>query len=449
MSWDVRLNMLGIVMLEENVIKILNEEIVPAEGCTEPVAIAYVAAKAVEVLGEVPDRLKIHVSGNMIKNVKSVIIPNSGGLIGIEAAAAMGALFGDASKDLLVINYITKENMKVVRDFLKNNSIETIHEKNNIKLYIKIEAFSKNNSSSVEVKHLHTNITKIKKNNQTIIKRSCNDVDFNSPLTDREKLSIKNIYQLAKTIDIKKIKPIFKKVIEYNCKIAKEGLKETYGVNIGSLIKKNMETGIYGNDLKNKCASFASAGSDARMSGCSLPVMTTSGSGNQGMAASLPIIKYCKEKNMTEEQLIRALFFSHLATIHIKTKVGRLSAYCGVVCACSAVSGAIAFMENCEYEVVADAITNSLGCISGVICDGAKASCAMKIANGISAAFDSSMLAMNKKVLASGDGIIGKNVEETIKNIGILSQIGMKETDEVILNIMGNCYKDNPEAIVA
>lgn len=429
-------------MLEENIISILKEEIVPAEGCTEPVAIAYVAAKAVEILEETPDRLKIYVSGNMIKNVKSVIIPNSNGMVGIEVAAVMGALFGDASKDLLVINHVTKENMEVVKSFLKNSAVETIHEKNNIKLYIRIEVFAKDNSASVEVKHLHTNITKIEKNNKRLVQRVCNDSDFNSPLTDRELLNIKNIYTLAKNIDVEKIKPIFDKVIEYNCKIANEGLNEVYGVNIGSLIQKSIDNGSYGNELKNKCASFASAGSDARMSGCSLPVMTTSGSGNQGMAASLPVIKYCREKSMSEEQLIRALFFSHLATIHIKTKVGRLSAYCGVVCACSAVAGAIAFMENHEYEVVADAITNSLGCISGVICDGAKASCAMKIANGVYSAFDSSMLAMNNKTLVSGDGIIGSDVEETINNIGILSQVGMKETDEVILDIMGNCYKD-------
>lgn len=436
-------------MLEENIIKILQEEIVPAEGCTEPVALAYVAAKAVEILNDVPDRLKIYVSGNMIKNVKSVIIPNSNGLVGIEAAAVMGALFGDASKDLLVINHITKENMEVVKAFLCNNPVEIIHEKNNIKLYIKIEAFAKDNSASVEVKHLHTNITKIEKNNKPIIKKVCNDADFNSPIKDRERLSIKNIYNLAKTIDIKKIQPIFDKVIDYNCKIANEGLKEVYGVNIGSLIQKNIDNGTYGNELKNKCASFASAGSDARMSGCSLPVMTTSGSGNQGMAASLPVIKYCEEKNMSKEQLLRALFFSHLATIHIKTQVGRLSAYCGVVCACSAVAGAIAFMENSEYEVVADAITNSLGCISGVICDGAKASCAMKIANGVYSAFDSSMLAMNNKALTSGDGIIGCNIEETINNIGVLSQVGMKETDDVILKIMGNCHKDKPKPTLA
>lgn len=428
-------------MLEEEIINILMEEIVPAEGCTEPVAIAYVAAKAVEVLGEKPDKLKIYVSGNMIKNVKSVIIPNSNGMVGIEAAAVMGALFGDASKDLLVINHITRENMEDVKLFLINNPVETVHEKTNIKLYIKIEAYSKNNSASVEVKHLHTNVTKIERNNQSIVKRVCNDFDFNSPLTDREQLSIRNIYDLAKTIDVEKIKPIFDKVIEYNCKIANEGLNEVYGVNIGSLIQKNINNGTYGCELKNKCASFASAGSDARMSGCSLPVMTTSGSGNQGMAASLPVIKYCREKNMSEEQLLRALFFSHLATIHIKTKVGRLSAYCGVVCACSAVAGAITFMENYGYEVVADAITNSLGCISGVICDGAKASCAMKIANGVYAAFDSSMLAMNNKSLTSGDGIIGHDIEETINNIGILSQVGMKETDDVILEIMGNQYK--------
>ena len=428
-------------MLEPNIINILKEEIVPAEGCTEPVAIAYVAAKAVEILGENPERLNVYISGNIIKNVKSVVIPNSGGLTGIEAAAAMGALFGDTTKDLLVINHITKKDMEEVKSFLNEKTVKTIHEKNDIKLYIKVEAFSKENSSSVEVKHLHTNITSIERNNQKIVKRICNDSDFNSPLTDRKQLSIKKIYDLAKNLNTEEIKPLFKKVIEYNSKIANEGLNEVYGVNIGSLILKSINNGTYGNELKNKCASFASAGSDARMSGCALPVMTTSGSGNQGMAASLPIIKYCEEKKLSEEKLLKALFFSHLATIHIKTKVGRLSAYCGVICACSAVAGAISFLEGCEYKVVADSITNSLGCISGVICDGAKASCAMKIANGVYSAFDSSMLAMNAKVLSSGDGIIGKDIEETINNIGILSQVGMKETDEVILDIMGTCHK--------
>lgn len=428
-------------MLEPNIINILKEEIVPAEGCTEPVAIAYVAAKASEVLGERPERLNVYVSGNIIKNVKSVVIPNSGGMTGIEAAAVMGALFGDTTKDLLVINHITQKDMEEVKSFLNKKTVKTIHEKNDIKLYIKVEAFSKENSASVEVKHLHTNITSIERNGKKIVKRICNDSDFNSPLTDRKQLSIKKIYDLAKNLDTEEIKPLFKKVIEYNSKIANEGLNEVYGVNIGSLILKSINNGTYGNELKNKCASFASAGSDARMSGCALPVMTTSGSGNQGMAASLPVIKYCEEKKLSEEELLKALFFSHLATIHIKTKVGRLSAYCGVICACSAVAGAIAFIEGCEYKVVADSITNSLGCISGVICDGAKASCAMKIANGVYSAFDSSMLAMNAKVLSSGDGIIGKDVEETINNIGILSQVGMKETDEVILDIMETCHK--------
>ncbi|MDD3236777.1 MAG: L-serine ammonia-lyase, iron-sulfur-dependent, subunit alpha [Candidatus Gastranaerophilales bacterium] len=428
-------------MLNQNIINILNEEIVPAEGCTEPVAIAYVAAKAREILGELPEKIKIFVSGNMIKNVKSVIIPNSGGLPGIDTAAVMGALFGDPNKDLLVISHMKPADMNAVKNYLNSHQVETFHEKNDIKLYIKVEVYANSHSASVEVKHLHTNVTKIEKDGKRIVKRVCNDADFNSTLTDRKLLSIKSIYELAKKLDINDIKPLFEKVVELNCKIAEEGLNEVYGVNIGSLIQKNIQKGIYGKELKNICASYASAGSDARMSGCSLPVMTTSGSGNQGMAASLPVIKYCIEKQYSNETLLRALFFSHLATIHIKTNVGRLSAYCGVICACSAVAGAIAFIEGESYQVVADAITNSLGCVSGVICDGAKASCATKIANGVYAAFDSVMLAMNKKVLTPGDGIIGKDIEETIKNIGILSQVGMKETDEVILDIMENSLK--------
>ena len=420
----------------DKIINILNEEIVPAEGCTEPIAIAYVAAKAREILGKEPDALNVYVSGNIIKNVKCVVVPKSGGMVGIEVAAAMGAIAGNAQKELMVICDISEADMVKVRKFLGNSPVKVIHEKTDMKLYIRIEAFHKKSMVSVEAKHLHTNITKIEKNGKRILYRACNDVDFNSPLTDRKILSIKLIYDLAKSIDLELIRPIFEKVIDLNTKIAMEGLNETYGVNIGSCILKNIIEGIYGNDTRNKCASFAAAGSDARMSGCPLPVMTTSGSGNQGMTASLPIIKYCEEKNIDHNRLIRALFFSHLTTIHIKTNVGRLSAYCGAVCAAAAVSGAIVFLNNGVDKTTANAIVNTLGNISGLICDGAKASCAMKIATGIYTAFDSAILAYHHRVLHDGDGIIGKDVEETIKNIGKLAQIGMQKTDEVILDIM-------------
>ena len=423
-------------MNTKNILNILKEEIVPAEGCTEPIALAYVCAKAVEILGEKPKKIEIYVSGNMIKNVKAVQIPNSGGMIGIEVACAMGALKGDAKKELMVISEVSEEDMKEVREFLEQNVIKVIHDKTDIPLYAKAIVYSDKESALVEIKHLHTNITKIEKNGKRVLERACNDAEFSTSYEDREKLSIKEIYELAKSIDLSLIEELFNQVIERNSAIAQAGLDGEYGVNIGCMINKNIQKGLYGDDQRNRCASYASAGGDARMSGCALPVMTTSGSGNQGMAASLPIIKYCKDQGISHEKLIRTLFFSHLATIHLKSSIGRLSAFCGVICATSAVAGALTFVQDGDYESVAMAIVNSLGNVSGVICDGAKASCAMKIATGVYTAFDSSMLALSKRALHEGEGIVGKDVEETIKNIGILAKSGMKETDEVILNIM-------------
>ncbi|UUV19743.1 L-serine ammonia-lyase, iron-sulfur-dependent, subunit alpha [Fusobacteria bacterium ZRK30] len=424
----------------KKIVKILSEEIVPAEGCTEPIAIAYVGAKAVEILGKNPTKLDIYVSGNMIKNVKSVNVPNGGGMVGIEVSAVMGAIAGNADAELMVISDVTPEQLEDVKEFIKNKEINVIHEKTDVKLYARVIAYNGDESASVEIKHLHTNITKIEKNGETLINRACNDTNFVSTEEDRAILTIEGIYNFAKTVDLSEIEDVFKMVVDYNSAIAKEGLTEKYGVNMGSMIRENMEKGIYGNDQKNRSASFAAAGSDARMAGCPLPVMTTSGSGNQGMTASLPIIQYCTDNNLSYEQMIRGLAFSHLACIHIKTNVGRLSAYCGAICASAAVGGALAFVMEESLEVVADSITNTLGNVSGMICDGAKASCAMKIASGVYAAFDSLHLSKAKKVLSNGEGIVGEDIEKTIKNIGILSQIGMNGTDETILGIMTNKY---------
>ncbi|WP_319781157.1 L-serine ammonia-lyase, iron-sulfur-dependent, subunit alpha [Maridesulfovibrio sp.] len=420
----------------KKVLNILNEEIVPAQGCTEPIAIALVAAKAKEVLEEQPEHVKIFVSGNIIKNVKSVVVPNSGGMIGIETAAAMGIVAGDCKKDLMVISSVTEHDMENVREYLKKVSFEIVHENTPVKLYVRVEAFAGDKSALVEVQYLHTNLTKVVKNGQIILDRGFSPENFNTTQEDRSILSVQLIYQLAKDIDLDLIRPLFEQVIELNTTIADEGLQNTYGVNIGSSIVKNIEQGIYGDDIRNRCASYAAAGSDARMSGCPLPVMTTSGSGNQGMTASLPVIMYARMKVISDEELIRALFLSHLCTVHIKTQVGRLSAYCGAMCAAAGVSGAITFLLGEDYTTVTHAIINTLGNISGVICDGAKPSCAMKIATGIYAAFDSATLASYHKDLHGGDGIVGSDVEATIRNIGELASCGMKQTDDVILKIM-------------
>lgn len=420
----------------DKVLEILAEEVVAAQGCTEPIAIALVAARVREVLGHIPDRMQIFVSGNIIKNVKSVVVPGSGGMTGIEAAAAMGIIAGDPQKGLMVISRISNEDVDRVREYLSRIPMEVIHENTPTRLYVKIQAFYKDESASVEIQYLHTNITRITRNEEVLLNRGTSPENFSSPYEYRDILSIELIYDLSRGIDVKLIHPLFAQVIEMNTAIAEEGLCGVYGVNIGSSIVKNIDMGIYGDDLRNRCASYAAAGSDARMSGCPLPVMTTSGSGNQGMTASPPVIKYCELQGIAREKLIRALFFSHLSTVHIKTQVGRLSAYCGAMCAAAGVSGALTFLLDGDYPTVAHAVVNTLGNISGIICDGAKPSCAMKIATGVYAAFDCATLAGYHKNLRGGEGIVGADVEETIRNTGELARSGMQQTDDVILKIM-------------
>ncbi|WP_300393257.1 serine dehydratase subunit alpha family protein [Fusobacterium sp.] len=420
------------------ILNILNEEIIPAEGCTEPIAIAYAASKLTSVLGNIPEKIDIYLSGNMIKNVKSVKIPNSEGMVGIESSVAMGAILGNCEKELMVISHVDTYRLSEVKEYVESGKINVFLNKSDIKLYIRIEGTYGNDSAVVEIQNYHTNITKIVKNGEEIKGCSCDDKCGGDVMTDRTFLSLELIYELAKSIDLSLIEPIFQKVIDYNTAIANEGLKNDWGIAIGKTIKEGIEEGVYGNDIRNNMASFASAGSDARMNGCSLPVMTTSGSGNQGMTASLGVIKFCEMKGISHEELIRGLFFSHMTTIHIKSNIGRLSAYCGAICASAGAAGAISFLDGLSLEQINYAIETTLGTLSGVICDGAKSSCATKIASGITCAFDSYFAAKKNRKLLFGEGIVGKNVEATIKNAGILGQEGMQVTDEVILDIMIN-----------
>ena len=422
----------------DKILIILNEEIIPAEGCTEPIAIAYAASKLTSILGNVPEKIDIYLSGNMIKNVKSVKIPNSEGMVGIEASVAMGAILGNCERELMVISHVDTNRLSEVRDYVNSGKINVFLNKGDVKLYIRVEGTCGNDTAMVEIQNYHTNITKIMKNGEEIKGCSCDDKCGGDVMTDRSFLSVKLIYELAKTIDLSLIEPIFQKVIDYNTAIAKEGLTNDWGIAIGKTIKEGIEEGVYGNDIRNNMASFASAGSDARMNGCSMPVMTTSGSGNQGMTASLGVIKFCEMKGISHEELIRGLFFSHMTTIHIKSNIGRLSAYCGAICASAGAAGAISFLDGLSLEQITWAIETTLGTLSGVICDGAKSSCATKIASGITCAFDSYYAAKKNRKFLFGEGIVGRNVEATIKNAGILGQDGMKVTDEVILDIMIN-----------
>ncbi len=420
--------------LISKVLELLNTEIIPAEGCTEPIAIAYAAAKATAILGKKPEKIHVSISGNIIKNVKSVVVPNSGGLVGIGVSAAMGAFAGNPDRELMVISDVTSSQLEEVKEFLNKHAIHIQNSKSNLKLYIKIKVFAGEESASVEMKHSHTNITEIVKNG--VVLHKVEEDNSGKPEDLAAILSVQLIYDLAKVIDVNKIKPLFDKVISCNMAIANEGLTHDYGVNIGRNIQQSIESGFYGNDIRNNSASLAAAGSDARMGGSAMPVMTTAGSGNVGLSASLPVITYARERNKTEEQLYRALFFSHLTTVHIKSRIGRLSAYCGPMCAAAGVAGAVGLLNDFSYEIISNAIINTLAGVSGILCDGANSSCAVKIANGTYAAYDGIAMAANGNVVANGDGIVAGDVEQTIKNIGELAQKGMQETDEVILDIM-------------
>lgn len=418
----------------EKVIALLHNEIIPAEGCTEPIAIAYAAAKATEVLGRKPERMNIYCSGNIIKNVKSVIVPNSGGMVGIGVSAAMGAFAGNPNKELMVISDATPEMLFEVKEFLSKKSIHIQHAQVSDKLYIQVKVFAGDESASVELKKRHTNVTAIKKNDQVIFQAP--DEESQTQIDPASILSIKLIYDLSKSIDISLFKDLLDKVISCNSAIATEGLTHDYGVNIGRNIQKSIQNGFYGNDTRNNSASLASAGSDARMGGSAMPVMTTAGSGNIGLTASLPVITYCRERNKSDEQLYRALFFSHLTTIHIKAKIGRLSAYCGPMCGSAAVAGAIGLVNDFDFQTISNAIINTLGGVSGIVCDGANSSCPIKIANGTYAAYDGIAMAANGNVITIGDGVVGPDVEQTINNIAEMAQKGMDVTDKVILEIM-------------
>ena len=421
----------------EKILSVLAEEIVPAQGCTEPIAIAYAGARLSDELGGVPDEVTAYLSGNMIKNVKSVKIPASGGMVGIEAAVAMGCILGDAKQEMMVIANADQDRLSEVDAYVRAGKIKSCFERTDEKLYIRLEGKKGTDTAVVEIQKYHTNITRLKKNGVSEqIAKGCGSSD--EPMTDDSFLTVDLIYNTADSIEFSLIEPLFNQVIEFNGAIAEEGLKNQWGIGIGKTIKEGIDEGIYGNDLKNNITAFAAAGSDARMNGCAMPVMTTSGSGNQGMTCSLPVIKFCEMKNIPYEKLIRGLFFSHLTAIHIKTLIGRLSAYCGAMASCAAVSGAFAYLDGLSLDVIKTSISNTLGTVSGIICDGAKSSCACKIAAGLSSAFDSYIAAKKGRALLSGEGIIGASAESTIKNVGTLAAEGMLETDEVTVNIMMN-----------
>ncbi|GMQ59365.1 L-serine ammonia-lyase, iron-sulfur-dependent, subunit alpha [Vallitalea sediminicola] len=419
-------------------VQILREELVPAMGCTEPIAIAYAGAKAREVLGNLPDRVDIGVSDNIVKNVKSVVVPNTNGMKGIEASVVSGIVAGKAEKILEVISEVSEKQKEDMQKFQKDVPVNVSVLDNEIIFDIIVTLFYKDESVKVRISDYHTNIVYVEKNEEVLVdlenadQESVNDECLEeNGLMDKRLLNIKDIIDFADSCEIDDVRKVLDMQIYYNTQICEEGILGDYGANIGSTYFK-----YYGNDVRNRAIAKAAAGSDARMSGCELPVVINSGSGNQGITVSIPVIEYAKELSVSKEKLYRALVISNLIAVHQKTGIGRLSAYCGAVSAGCAAGCGIAYLQGGGYDEIAHTLVNSLAIVSGIICDGAKPSCAAKIASSVEAGIVGYHMYKNGQEFKSGDGIVTKGVEATIKNVGRLGCEGMRQTDKEIVKMM-------------
>ena len=409
-------------------ISLLQKEMRPAFGCTEPIALAYAAAKAASVLDEFPNHIHARCSANIIKNVKSVVIPNSGGRKGLAAATVLGAIVGHPERELEVLESATDEDRKWLGTLLDANfcTVELAEGVDN--LYIEITATTDEHTAVVRIENAHTNITYVSVDGN-VISETINKIKEAESSTCP--MTFDSIYEFAKAGDISGILPSIKQQVEYNTAISNEGLSNDYGANIGRLLLLDDETP----SLETKCKARAAAGSDARMSGCPLPVVICSGSGNQGLTVSMPIITTAEELDKTDEELYRSLVFANLLTLYVKSGIGKLSAYCGVVSAGIVSVAGIAFLKGDNKDIIEDTLVNGLVSLSGIVCDGAKPSCAGKIAISLDGAFMGYKQARLNKSYQKGDGLVAHSVDDTIKSIGVVAQ-GMKETDVVILNEM-------------
>lgn len=417
-------------VIYQTYIDILKEELVPAMGCTEPIALAYAAAKAREVLGEIPDKVVVEASGSIIKNVKSVIVPNTNHLKGIPAAVAAGVVAGKAEKKLEVIASVTIEEVKQIQKYLHSKEIIVLHIDSGITFDIVVSVYKDNSYAKVRIANYHTNIVLIEKDGNKLFETMV-ESEKEERVTDRSLLNVKDIWEFARIVDISDVKGLLDKQIKYNMAISEKGLSGNYGANIGKVLLK-----MYGDNIKIRAKALAAAGSDARMNGCELPVIINSGSGNQGITTSVPVIAYARELEVSDETLYRALSLANLVTIHQKTSIGRLSAYCGAVSAGAGAGAGIAFLYGGDYKDIIHTIVNTLAIVSGMVCDGAKASCAAKIVSAVDAAILGFHMYREGQQFLGGDGLVMKGVEETIANIGRLGKEGMREANEEIIKIM-------------
>ena len=409
--------------------EILEKELVPAMGCTEPIAIAFAGAKVRETLGKMPEKILVRCSGNIIKNVKGVVVPSTENMRGIEVSAILGVLSNNATEKLEVLKNISQDCISKMKE-LKDMGYCKVELAENVEnLYVDILAVHGSESAEVILTETHTHIEKILKNNKCLY----DDVLENGKAEDeKEDMSLRDIYDFSKFGDIEKLKPLLDLQIRHNYQISVEGLTHSYGANVGkTLLGQNRD-----NSIELIAKAYASAGSDARMAGCEMPVVINSGSGNQGITVTVPVLMYAKHLNSTQEELYRALVLSNLVAIYIKKGIGKLSAYCGVVGASCGAGAGISFLYHDSYDTISKVITNTLGNVSGIICDGAKASCAAKIASSLDAMLLARKMAIHGNSFQPNEGIIKEDVEDTIKNVWRLGKDGMKETDIEILNMM-------------
>ena len=409
---------------------ILHEELRPAMGCTEPIALAYAGAKARELLGRLPERVEANVSGNIIKNVKSVIVPNTDGLHGIGPAICAGVVAGKAEKQLEVISQVSREEQLLLKQFLSETPVEIRQAESDLIFDIDLRLFAGENTARVRIVNHHTNIVRLEKNGEVILDLPVTE-SSEDHLTDKSCLSIEKIVEFADNLNTADVADCVGRQIQYNMAIAEEGLRNSWGANVGSVILHRQ-----GQTVEKRACAYAAAGSDARMSGCEMPVIIISGSGNQGITASVPVVIYGQELGASEAEILRAVAVSDLVTIHQKTGIGRLSAYCGAISAGCGAGAGIAYLQGGGVRGVAHAVVNAVAILSGTICDGAKPSCAAKIAAAVEAGILGYDMYMDGQQFYGGDGIITKGADKTLTNIGRLAREGMRETDRTILEIM-------------
>ena len=409
-------------------VQILKEELVTAMGCTEPIAISYAAARARAVLGELPEKIVVKASGSIIKNVKSVVVPNTGGLRGIEAAAAAGVVCGNENKKLEVLSEIESEDIERIKGYLGQADIKVEYQETGRTFDLSVCVYKEHSQASVRITDYHTNIVQIEKNWE-FIRDDLKDEKIEK--ANRDVLSMENIWEFVRCADIEDVKETLDKQIECNMKIAREGIRGNYGANIGSILLK-----MEGDSVQVRAKAMAAAGSDARMNGCGLPVVINSGSGNQGITCSVPVLVYGESLNCDIEKIYRALLLSNLTAIYIKAGIGTLSVYCGAVSAGAAAGAGIAYLHGGGYEEIKHTVVNALAIVSGIVCDGAKASCAAKIASSVEAGIVGYYMYLNEQEFCAGEGIVAEGIDRTIENIGILGKEGMKETNKKIIEMM-------------